>query len=110
MKKQLIQLLDLGTKDPWWKWVMWGWASFLLVPFAAFGENWGMVWFIVAWPFSEAMERLHETFGVGWYVGLASLIDTAFIVSIALVASHGIQMIRDIISKPPTTPTGKATT
>jgi|GEM_PF-2701804 len=94
MKKWLNELLRPPEKPAWLVWAIAIWTTVLLGPFAIFGENWGMIFYIVTWPFSEGLKPLYEDLGVALYVGLVILTHTGYVLFSVVIVYNCVRIYR----------------
>jgi len=57
-------------------------VAVLLVPFLIWGEQWGMIWFYLAWPWSSTLKSVWDS-DIPWvYVLLATALQSGFVYSV----------------------------
>src|SRR5580704_5182598 len=76
--KEWHEIFSLPEKRKWILWVAGAWLSILLGPFVWFGENWGMIFYIIALPFSAVLKTLYEDFGFLPYIIIVALSEVGW--------------------------------
>src|SRR5437870_4668649 len=100
----LHEYFRLPEKRGWLLWVIVAWCTVLFGPFVVFGEDWGMIFYLLTWPLSEALKTLYEDLGVAPYVILVSLTQIGCCFLVALVVNNAMRIRRENRNKtqPPT--------
>jgi hypothetical protein len=102
----LHEIFRPPERRSWLLWIAGIWLSILLGPFAYFGENWGMIFYIITMPFSGLLKTFYEDLGTVPYVLLVALNHCSFGMLIGLILYNTRRMYQEAVTRnkpqPPT--------